>query len=208
MIIETGVGEELGMVTGARPRKTRAGAEPQDGKETYRPPLTISHRSLLTKGSDIEFRETIYLMIEILRIFDSCNAVFGRALGIAGTQFSVLIGVAFRQGEEGITISRLAKYIQLSSTQVTMEVSALVRQGLLVKRAGTHDRRSVLVMLSPAGQDAIEQVVPLIRKVNDLLFDGVSHKQMLHLKDMFAQLSKNSEFMWAEIRLYEREHDR
>lgn len=196
------------MAVDASPKRRRSNSTLSAAARRYVPPLTISRRSLLTKGRDVEFRDTIYLMIEILHLFDSCNAVFGRTLGIAGSQFSVLIGVAFRQGDNGTTISSLAKYIQLASNQVTTEVSALARKGLLVKRAGTEDRRSVLVKLSPEGEAAVARVVPLIRKVNDLLFDEISRAQMDELKQIFTRLSHNSEFTVAEIRRYERDRHR
>lgn len=169
------------------------------------PPLTVSHKQILTRGRDDEFRQTIYTIVQVLGQLEACRAAFGRAMGLTGSQFAVLVGVGYQQGEDGVKISTLAKYVQLASTHVTTEVGVLSRRGLLVKNVGIEDKRSVLVKLTPAGEAAIQQVTPFLRRVNDLLFQGVSRADLLKLKEIFTKLSLNSEFAIAEVRRSERE---
>lgn len=178
-----------------------------DPKTMFIPPLTISHRRILSKGRDDEFRQTIYLIVQVLSRLEACRAAFGRALGLTGSQFAVLIGVAYQQGEVGVKINALAKYVQLASTHVTTEVGVLSRRGLLVKHVDAEDRRSVLVKLSPEGEAAVEQVAPFLRRVNDQLFNDISREQITKLREIFTTLSFNSEFAMAEVRRYERERD-
>lgn len=178
-----------------------------DPKTGFVPPLTISHRRILSKGRDDEFRQTIYLIVQVLGRLEACRAAFGRALGLTGSQFAVLIGVAYQQGEVGVKINALAKYVQLASTHVTTEVGVLSRRGLLVKHVDAEDRRSVLVKLSPEGEAAVEQVAPFLRRVNDQLFNDISREQITKLREIFTTLSFNSEFAMAEVRRYERERD-
>jgi len=61
---------------------------------------------------------------------------------------------------------------------VTTEVGKLIDKGLLTKSANLHDRRSVLVRLSPAGEKAIGEVTPLVRAVNDILFQHIRAKNL------------------------------
>ena len=93
------------------------------------------------------------------------------------SQFIVLIGTAYRQGNEGVTIRALADHTQLAATHVTTEVGRLIGKGLLTKEANSRDRRSVLVRLSPKGEAAIRSVNPLLRRVNDQLFKDVSRQE-------------------------------
>ena len=88
----------------------------------------------------------------------------------------MLIGTAYQQGTEGVSIRALADHTQLAATHVTTEVGRLIGKGLLTKQASTRDRRSVLVRLSPKGEDAVRAVNPLLRRVNDLLFADVSRE--------------------------------
>jgi DNA-binding MarR family transcriptional regulator len=128
-------------------------------------------------------------------------------MGLSGSQFVVLMGVAHQQGEHGVKINSLAKNVQLASTHVTTEVSRLELKGLLNKRGGQDDRRSVLVTLTPAGEEAVERISPFLRRVNDLLFEGVSSAQLSTTMEVFAKLSLNSEFALAEIKRTERERE-
>jgi DNA-binding MarR family transcriptional regulator len=160
---------------------------------------------MLTKGSDYEFRQTVYLIVQVLGQLEACRAAFGRAMNLTGSQFAVLLGVAYQQADKGVKISALAKHVQLASTHVTTEVGFLVRGGLLTKSPDAEDRRSVLVRLSPTGEAAVERIAPFLRRVNDLLFKDITRAQMDGLREIFTRLSLNSEFALAEVRRSERE---
>jgi len=169
------------------------------------PPLTVSHRELLAGGSDVAFRETLYLMVLTFGRLISCREAFGRALSLTGSQFAVLIGTAYRQGADGVSVRALPDHIQLASTHVTTEVGNLIGKGLLTKAINKRDRRGVLVRLSPRGEAAVRDIAPLLRRVNDLLFQGVSRKELAALSQFLSMFALNSEYALAEIRRSEGE---
>ena len=72
--------------------------------------------------------------------------------------------------------------------------------GLLTKQASLRDRRSVLVRLSPKGEDAVRAVNPLQRRVNDLLFADVSRDDFGIVSRFLERFALNSEYALAEIR--------
>ena len=119
------------------------------------PPGTITLPAMLQSNTDVAFRETLYLMVLAFSRMQSMREAFGRALSLTASQFIVLIGAAYRQGSEGVTIRGLADHTQIATTHVTTEVGRLIDKGLLAKSANTRDRRSVLV-------DAPTIAVPLI----------------------------------------------
>src|SRR5262245_16097057 len=143
------------------------------------PPPSVSNPELLIDGSDIKFREMIYLMFYSFGRLHSHREAFGRAIAMTGSQFIVLIGTARRQGSQGLSIRELSDHTHLASTHVTTEVGKLIRKGLLTKSANPHDRRGVLVRLSPAGEAAVLEVAPLLRRVNDVLFQHVTAKEFM-----------------------------
>lgn len=179
-----------------------AGGKKRSG--AFVPPITVSHSQLLADGSDNNFRQVIYLFVEVLGRLAKCREAFGRAMGLTGSQFLVLIGVAYRQGENGVTIKQLSQYVHLAPTHVTTEVGRLIRKGLLNKTAGNDDRRSVRVNLTPAGETAVTAVSPFVRRVNDLLFEGVTATDLAAAHALFTKLSRNSEFAIAELKVSER----
>jgi DNA-binding MarR family transcriptional regulator len=164
------------------------------------PPHTISRRDYLRQDSDAFFRETIYALVEGADRLLVCREVFGRAISLTPNQFVVLMGVAHLQGASGVTIRDLAQHASLAATHTTTEVGRLVRRRLLVKRKSPHDGRSVLVTLSPTGEAAVEEVAPLLRRVNDLLFANISAKELEIVRTMFTKLVLNAEYAIADLR--------
>ena len=169
------------------------------------PPLTVSHGALLTSGSDVAFRQTLYLMVLGFGRLMSCREAFGRALALTGSQFAVLIGAAYAQGRDGVSIRSLADHIQLAPTHVTTEVGRLIRKGLLVKKTNPRDRRGVLVTLSRRGEAAVRELAPFLRRVNDLLFQNVRRKDFATVSRFLEVFALNSEHALGEIRRSERE---
>jgi DNA-binding MarR family transcriptional regulator len=167
--------------------------------------LTVSHGELLTSGSDVAFRQTLYLMVLGFGRLMSCREAFGRALALTGSQFAVLIGAAYAQGRDGVSIRSLADHIQLAPTHVTTEVGRLIRKGLLVKKTNPRDRRGVLVTLSRRGEAAVRQLAPFLRRVNDLLFQNVRRKDFATVSRFLEVFALNSEQALDEIRRSERE---
>ena len=183
--------------TPARRRRSRTSAG-------FAPPLTVSHGALLTSGSDVAFRQTLYLMVLGFGRLMSCREAFGRALALTGSQFAVLIGAAYAQGRDGVSIRSLADHIQLAPTHVTTEVGRLIRKGLLVKKTNPRDRRGVLVTLSRRGEAAVRQLAPFLRRVNDLLFQNVRRKDFATVSRFLEIFALNSEQALDEIRRSER----
>ncbi len=130
----------------------------------------------------------------------TCREAFGRSLDLTGSQFAVLIGTAYQQKTNGVTIRTLADHVMLAPTHVTTEVGRLIRKGLLVKRPNEEDGRSVLVSLSPRGETALVELTPFLRRVNDLLFQDVSRSNFEMMSKFFRAFSLNTDRAMEEIR--------
>jgi len=183
-------------------RGRAAAARP--GRE-FIPPVTVTLAPMLVSGGDVAFREALYLMALAFGRLYSFREAFGRALALTGSQFIVLIGTAYRQGREGVSIRALSEHTQLAATHVTTEVGRLIAKGLLTKSANTRDRRSVLVRLTPKGEAAIRTINPLLRRVNDRLFQNVSREEFAIVSRFLSKFALNSEYALAEIRHSDRE---
>jgi DNA-binding MarR family transcriptional regulator len=168
-------------------------------------PATVSHPALLAPGGDAAFRHVVYLMVTGFGRLQTCRDAFGRAAGLTGSQFAVLIGAAYTQGESGVGIGQLAEHVQLAATHVTTEVARLCRRGLLQKRPNPDDRRGVLVRLTARGEQTLLGVAPFVRAINDILFDGIDRAQFAQLDAFLARFVGNTEAAVAEIRRRERE---
>jgi DNA-binding MarR family transcriptional regulator len=165
----------------------------------YHPPLTVSHRALLVDGSDIEFRRLIVRLLQIEERLRHARAYLGRQAGLTGPQYSLLMAVAYLQGETGIAVRSLARELRVTSAFITTESRRLIGRGLLAKRQNPHDSRSTLVTVTPAGRRAIERLVPEVRAVNDLFFGHLSRPAFGQAKRFLEQLMDGSRQALAHI---------
>jgi MarR family transcriptional regulator, organic hydroperoxide resistance regulator len=183
----------------ARPPAARPG-NPAHRRAGFAPPLTVSHPDLLAGGGDTAFRRSLYLMVLAFSRLQTCREAFGRALGLTGSQFAVLIGTAYQQHDDGVSVRALADHIQLAATHVTTEVGRLIEKGLLTKTVNRRDRRGVLVRLTARGEAAVREVAPFVRRVNDLLFAGVSRRDFATVSVFLTRFAADSEEALDEIR--------
>jgi DNA-binding MarR family transcriptional regulator len=184
-------------------KSTKAAAAQAAVRARFVSPVTTSRKDLLKGGSDDWMRDAIYRLVQALSRLIACREAFGRQLGLTGSQFTVLIGVAYRQGDDGIAIAPLAQHVGLAATHVTTEVGRLMRKGLLSKRPNKQDKRSVLITLSTKGEQAVRDVAPVVSAINDLLFKGIDRSQLEAVSGFASQLLQNSEYALAEIRVIE-----
>lgn len=176
---------------------TRMNASPNSKKRT------ISRTDLLSDGSDDWLREIIYRLAQISGRLASFRDAFGREIDLTPSQFLVLMGVAYKQGDNGVAIAPLAQHIGLAATHVTTEVGRLVRRGIMDKRPSEEDRRSVLVSLTQEGEALVNRVSPLVRTVNDILFQDITKEELQVVLGFAEKLILNSEYALSEIRVYE-----
>ena len=126
-------------------------------------------------------------------------------MSLTAPQFIVLIGTAYRQGSEGVSVRALSDHTLMAATHVTTEVGRLINKGLLTKSANPRDGRSVLVRLSSAGEAAVRAVNPLLRQVNDLLFQDISREDFAVVAKFLRTFALNTEFAMAVVRRAEQE---
>ena len=169
---------------------------PGDG---FHPPLTVSHRALLVDGSDIEFRRLIHQLLLVEERLRYARAYLGRQAGLTGPQYSLLMAVAYLQGDTGIAVRSLARELRVTSAFIAAESRRLLERGLLAKRRNPHDSRSTLITITPAGRRAIERLVPEVKAVNDLFFGRLTRPAFVAARRFLAELMDGSRQALAYI---------
>jgi MarR family transcriptional regulator, organic hydroperoxide resistance regulator len=174
-------------------RLARAGRRAKRDRATaYVLPPTVSRPALLAKGSDRPFRTLVNDLFTIASRMEIVRAHLGRRMGISGPQYSVLIAVAHLEGEAGVRVGTLAGAMHVSSAFIASETGKLARLGLLLKRPNPHDRRGVLLTLTPAGGLEIDRISVEIRAINDLFFGPLDAKSFIALCAAAQALVKGS----------------
>ena len=171
-------------------RRPRAGAKPTAAFSVL--PPTVSRRALLDGGSDRRFRTLVHDLLTISTRMELVRGHLGGRLGISGPQYTVLVAVAHLQGDHGTSVSMVANALHVSNAFVASETGKLVQRGLLHKRTNPHDRRGVLISISPAGCSALSRIGAEIRAINDLFFGALDGKAFAALSAAVAALVGSS----------------
>ncbi len=159
----------------------------------YHPPLTTTRRSLLVGGSDVEFRRLIYRLLVVEERLRRARAFLALRIHLTGPQYTLLITVAYLQGETGIAVRSLARNLRVTSAFITAESQRLIQRGLLAKRTNPSDSRSMLLSVTAAGRRRLDQLVPELRAINDAFFGHVSARSFRAARTFLAELLAGSE---------------
>ena len=132
--------------------------------------LTTTNPVLITDGKDDAFRKLLYDLFTVGERMSEARRYFGQQVGLTGPQFTLLTAVHEIQGATGAIAKDLATYLHVSGPFVAAESAKLVAKSLIEKRADDHDGRVSRLRLTKLGTDAIARVLPIMRKINDLIF--------------------------------------
>lgn len=100
------------------------------------------------------------VVVRVLSLYRSFSRDAARALeplGLELFEYDVLSALR-RQGEPfELPATRLAKQSELSSGAMTNRIDRLEERGLVERKTGQNDRRSVIVRLTRAGREAVDE---------------------------------------------------
>jgi DNA-binding MarR family transcriptional regulator len=158
----------------------------KSGRGTGLAPVTVGNRKLLTNGTDESFRRLINDIHAIGACFSRISAKLFVLIGLPASQHHILRVVAELGTEETVNVNRIAEILHMNPTQVTRELNELVRQKLVKKSPSTHDRRQILLTISERGIEILEEVAPLLREINETMFEEFGKEDF----ESFARLIK------------------
>lgn len=163
----------------------------------YLPQPSSSRAEVLDGDGDHTLRRTIHNLFSAGSMLEELRVIMGESLGITGVQYQILMVIARLQQGTGVAIKDVAIQLRVVPSHVTVEVGKMVTRGFVEKLPNEADGRSVLLALTDKGINAIEQVTPFTRKVNDGLFGGFSRQNFLTLGTLLDQFVSNAEMTLA-----------
>ena len=103
-------------------------------------------------------------------------------------RFDVLAALSREQA--WVTMSELTAHLLVSNGNVTGLVNRLVEDGLIARQVDPEDRRSQLVMLSPAGRAAFRDMAAAHEGLVDSFFAQLSDEEMAALLRLTEKLNQ------------------
>ena len=156
-------------------------------------PLTVTRPELINNGSDREFRRLVHGLLGFLARHEQIRAGHGKAIGLAGVEYTTLISIAHLSVDGDVNIKTVADHLHLSGAFVTTLAQRLLKKGLIHKRTDPEDRRRVTLTVSAKGHTLLEKLAPMQRKVNDAEFGSLSRDDLKYMTQIVDQLVESSD---------------
>jgi DNA-binding MarR family transcriptional regulator len=152
--------------------------------------LSTSKPELLDDGgtADHRFRQFLYDFSVLAAQLEAARAYLATHVGVTSPQYNILMVIARKQGDNGVSVSDVARYLHVTGAFITAEVRKLENVGLVEKRPNPNDARSTLLRLSLEGEARIRDVEPERLFVNDNLFQHLSGEDFQHLSTTLSSL--------------------
>lgn len=117
--------------------------------------------------------------------------------GVPQTAATVLAVV--EGAESPLTPSQITERVLAPAASMTATLDLLERRGWIERRPNPQDRRSLLIAITPAGQDAVDKLLPGIRALERATLDALTSKERDQLMGMLDRiLSRAAEISAAE----------
>lgn len=103
------------------------------------------------------------------------------------SEFDVLAALA-REAEQQLTPKQLQNLILISSGGLTNRTDQLVRKGLIERIPNPHDRRSLLIKLTPAGLALLNEVAPTHLEIERRFVEFLDAEEFAELKSLLGKI--------------------
>ena len=122
------------------------------------------------------FVADLYAAMAVMRLL---RQELASSLSLSMAEYSVLLAVWYLEREGKMTVRAIADHLHVAAAYVTSEVGKLVDKGLLTKRPDPNVRRAVGVGLTKPARSVLARLAPMLREVNEPLFDGLAYRDLL-----------------------------
>ena len=121
-----------------------------------------------------------YLAYLLARASHRISSGFHRQLSAMGVSVSTWRIIASLQSGS-VSVGELAKRVLLAQPTLSKALDRLATEGLLLRERAPDNRRSVRVELTPAGQDLLDQLIPIANQYESACFDHLSDAERSQL---------------------------
>jgi len=148
---------------------------------------------------DPEVEAAVDRMHKITKYLDRTTERTVKVFGLNTGEFKVLLKLR-EAADQTMTAGALADRLDLSSSAMTNRLDRLEEDGLVARERDTEDRRSVLVTITPKGEDVLGQAVEHQGKKEATLLSVLSPEEQRELnallRAMILEIEDRGELSW------------
>lgn len=143
----------------------------------------------VSHGDKIELRVWLRLLTCSAMIEKRVRAGLRERFGITLPRFDLL--AQLDRAPEGLTMGELSGRLMVSNGNVTGLTDRLVEEGLVVREAESHDRRTQRVRLTPAGKRAFDAMTPENELWVENTMAGLGRDELQQLYALLGRLKES-----------------
>ncbi len=155
--------------------------------------LIVSDPRLLIDGSDLSIRRLLHSFLMLASRLQKLHAHVASLMGLTESQYVLLMSVRHLSATKKPNISELAKYLGLSHSFVTNQVTVLCELKLLARSPGKDDGRVMLVSLTQEAFRLMDRSMPKIARLNDAIFEEIPIELITALLPIVQKTIKNTD---------------
>jgi DNA-binding MarR family transcriptional regulator len=179
------------MYTPTNPSKRRKTADVEDGSAI--PLLRLSDQVAVSTARHKDLDGTaLWVLLAVYRAFatldrDQSDEV--GAMGLTPLQFNIL--TTLQRVHHPTTMGALAAMLVVKPNNLSGNISSLVNQGFVKREINVSDQRSLLAVLTPAGEAFLAERLPAHWLRLERLMGGLSRAEKLHLVALLNQMTNS-----------------
>jgi len=153
----------------------------EDGSKTQRDPITAQDVDF----GGLENATGFLLRLAQLRVFEHFYKAFDQTDPRLGAVSALIIICQ----NPGIRHGVLAEVLSIKLAHTTKMLKSLEADGLITRHQSPHDRRSIELRLTPAGEAVTAHMQQMVRQHEDLSVAGLNERERTQLKRLLRKFT-------------------
>lgn len=166
-----------------------------NGKRSVGPPGPTKRASLggaASKNQDV-IRQFTWVIASIGVHLEELRYFWGKALGISGPQWMILMALAEIDQDGGVPVNVVSKKLHVDSSFVTTQSKLLEKKGFIRRKTSTEDARIVQMSLTDKTYKHLASLASQRDALNEFIFAEFDDRELGELTDKLAALQNRLE---------------
>lgn len=132
---------------------------------------------------------TIIELQKTAEILEEIHNRFFNKFDISSTKFNLLV-ILYNSSEDGITLSEIGEEMLVTKANITGLVDRLERQGYVIRKRHSKDRRKVIAAITEQGKKFTEKVIEEYKVWSKDVMTILDDDEKSQLLNLFKKLQK------------------
>jgi DNA-binding MarR family transcriptional regulator len=139
------------------------------------------------QAKKLEFLEIYQLAVIANRSSQRVAQLFEQSFHLQVTDWRI---IALLVGESFLSFKEIVERTGMDKSRVSRGHVRLQKAGLIQVAEGPFDKRTLVMKLSPKGQEILQVVLPKANQLNEWLLEALTQEERIHLESILQKLKE------------------